>query len=232
MSQAEHTSRITDEPSAHTEPRSTATEHATMADQRAGKWHIPMTEEISQQISTNLDKVHAYNQLAPSEREARTALLKEILNPASGECVVQQPFMVEYGINTTIGQGSFLNFGATILDTAEVRIGERVLIGPNCQLITVGHPVDSVEMRAAWWEIAKPITIEQDVWLGAGVTVLPGVTIGEGAVVGSGAVVSRDIPPRTLALGVPAKVVRALDEQRAQEELAQLGDVPLHPQQG
>lgn len=196
--------------------------NATLAAQRAGKWHVVVGEEIPGQIASTLDKVHEYNQIKPSDRAARAELMASILNPASGKCLIQQPFMIEYGINTTIGEGSFINFGATILDTAEVRIGSGVLIGPNCQIITVSHPIDSVEMRAGGWEIAQPVTIEDNVWLGAGVTVLPGVTIGEGAVIGSGAVVTKDVPARHLALGVPVKVVRPLDDERAEAEIAQL----------
>ena len=100
--------------------------------------------------------------------------------------------MIEYGVNTTIGPNTFINFGVTILDTTTVTIGEWVQIGPNCNLITVTHPVDDYEMRREGWEIAHPITIGNGVWLGASVTVLPGVTIGDNAVIGAGSVVTKD----------------------------------------
>ncbi|MDO4631391.1 MAG: sugar O-acetyltransferase [Corynebacterium sp.] len=195
---------------------------------RAGKWHIPTLDGCLQQAAANIDKVHEYNKLRPSDMESRDRMLREILNPNSGWCMIQQPMMIEYGINTTIGEGTFINFGVTILDTAEVTIEENVQIGPNCQIITVGHPVDDYEMRRDHWEIAHPVVLEESVWLGAGVIVLPGVTIGKCAVVGAGSVVTKDVPPFAIVRGVPARVVRYADpEQYERSELPD--DVTVTP---
>ena len=112
----------------------------------------------------------------------------------------------------TIGKDVFINFGATILAQAPVTLGDRVMIGPNCSLITVGHPVNDHEMRAEGWEIAKPISVGRNTWFGANVTVLPGVTIGEDCVVGANTLVTTDIPDRSLVLGQPGRVVRTLED--------------------
>ena len=179
-----------------------------------GVWHIPG----SGQTTITIDLVHEYNKITPSDRGALDRLLRRIIHPASGPCRVQPPMMIEYGVNTTIGPNTFINFGVTILDTTTVTIGEWVQIGPNCNLITVTHPVDDYEMRREGWEIAHPITIGNGVWLGANFTVLPGVTIGDNAVIGAGSVVTKDIPANAIAMGVPARVTRFVDPQRSERD--------------
>jgi maltose O-acetyltransferase len=116
---------------------------------------------------------------------------------------------MDYGYQTTIGPRTFINFNAVIADVGRVTIGADVQIGPNVQLLTPTHPLDP-EIRRSGLEAAEPITIEDNVWLGGGVIVLPGVTIGHDTVVGAGAVVTRDLPPGVLAVGNPARVVRSL----------------------
>ena len=113
---------------------------------------------------------------------------------------------MDYGYQTSIGAGTFINSGAVILDVGRVTIGADVQIGPNVQLLTPTHPLDP-EQRRSGAEAAEPITIGDNVWLGGGVIVCPGVTIGQDTVVGAGAVVTRDLPPGVLAVGNPARVV-------------------------
>lgn len=100
-----------------------------------GVWHIPG----SGQTTITIDLVHEYNKITPSDRDALDRLLRRIIHPASGPCRVQPPMMIEYGVNTTIGANTFINFGVTILDTTTVTIGEWVQIGPNCKP-DYGHP--------------------------------------------------------------------------------------------
>jgi maltose O-acetyltransferase len=104
----------------------------------------------------------------------------------------------------------FVNFGAVILDPAEVTIGDGAQLAPNVQLLTADHPRDP-ETRASLLELGRPIHIGANAWLGGGAIVLPGVTIGADAVVGAGSVVTRDVPPRAIAVGNPCRVVRTLD---------------------
>ncbi len=139
----------------------------------------------------------------------RTALIGSVLGELGAESVIQAPFTCEFGLPIRIGRKCFLNSGIIVLDGGGVTIGDHVLIGPSTQLYTVGHPLDHLRRRE--WEVSfAPITIEDDVWLGGGVIVQPGVRIGARTVVGSGSVVTADLPPDSLAMGAPARVVRAL----------------------
>ncbi|AKE40301.1 maltose O-acetyltransferase [Corynebacterium kutscheri] len=201
--------------------------YSSLQDQREEKWHLPFAPEISEVTARTAELVYDYNHLRPSATKEKQALLSKILAPGSGSCIIKQPMTIEYGVNTYIGEGVFINYGVTILDTAAVHISNRAMIGPNCQFITVTHPVDDTEMRDGGWEIAHPIHIGVGVWLGAGVTVLPGVSIGDYAVIGAGSVVTKDIPAHTIAVGNPARVVRSPQEDRF--ERSQLPpEVPVH----
>jgi len=139
----------------------------------------------------------------------RAATLLELLGEVGDGVVIKPPLFMDYGDQTTIGAGTFINSGAVILDVGRVTIGADVQIGPNVQILTPTHPLEP-ELRRSGAEAAEPITIGDNVWLGGGVIVCPGVTIGRDTVVGAGSVVTRDLPPGVLAVGNPARVVRAL----------------------
>ena len=144
-----------------------------------------------------------------ADDKRRRDLLVELLGSVGEDVHLRPPLRVDYGYGLHIGARTFANFGLVALDVAEIRIGQDVQIGPNVQLLTPTHPVEA-EPRRAKWESAAPITIGDNVWLGGGVIVCPGVTIGENTVVGAGAVVTRDLPADVVAVGNPARVVRAL----------------------
>ncbi|AIU29500.1 Maltose O-acetyltransferase [Corynebacterium ulcerans] len=186
--------------------------HSTLNDLRRQKWHLPVSAEIREQTERTAELVYDYNHTRPSDSKRLKQLLMHILSPQSEDCTIKQPMTIEYGCNTTVGKDAFINYNVTILDTAEVTIGAHAMIGPNCQLVTVTHPVDDAEMRAGGWEIAHPIAIGDHAWLGAGVIVLPGVSIGQHAVIGAGSIVSKDIPDYAIAMGQPARVVRMPSE--------------------
>jgi acetyltransferase-like isoleucine patch superfamily enzyme len=117
---------------------------------------------------------------------------------------IEQPFYCDYGYNIEIGENFYTNHNVVILDCAKVTFGDNVFVAPNCGFYTAGHPLDA-ETRNKGLENAKPITIGNNVWLGAGCSVLPGVTIGDNAVIGAGSVVTKDIPAHVLALGILVK---------------------------
>ena len=122
------------------------------------------------------------------------------------------PFWCDYGYHISVGDFFYGNHNLIITDGAPVTFGDHVFIGPNCCFSTAGHPLD-VAQRNAGLEYAKPITIGNNVWIGAGVQVLPGVTIGDNAVIGAGSVVTKDIPAGMLAVGVPCRPVRQIAEK-------------------
>ncbi|MGI5214187.1 sugar O-acetyltransferase [Plantactinospora sp. CA-290183] len=153
--------------------------------------------------------VQRYNTTDAAEPERHDALLRELLGTVGTQVVVRPPFYCDYGSQIRIGDRSYLNFNAVLLDVAPIEIGADVQIGPNVQLLTPHHPLEP-EPRRAKWEAARPISIGDNAWLGGGVIVLGGVTIGADTVVGAGSVVTRDLPPGVLALGNPARTRRRL----------------------
>ncbi|WHQ37029.1 sugar O-acetyltransferase [Spiroplasma sp. SV19] len=114
---------------------------------------------------------------------------------------------LDYGKNLELGKNSFINFGCSFLDRGGITIGDNVLIGPNCNIMTTNHPI-AVDLRKA--TISKKITIENNVWLGANVTVTPCVTIGENSIIAAGSVVTKNIPKDVIAGGTPAKIIKKL----------------------
>ena len=118
------------------------------------------------------------------------------------------PFHTDCGLNTSIGERTFINMGCTFQDWGGITIGSDCLIGHNCTICTVNH--DKHPDRRGDM-VCAPVAIGDKVWIGANVTILPGVTVGRGAIIAAGAVVTRDVPPHTIAGGVPARTIRHLD---------------------
>lgn len=150
-----------------------------------------------------------YNELRPKDIAGRNALLRKILGAAGDGLLVEQPFYCDYGYNIRVGKNFFANFNLVILDEAPVTFGDNVFVAPNCGFYTAGHPVDAGE-RNIGLEYARPITVGDDVWIGAGVSVLPGVSIGSNCVIGAGSVVTRDIPSNSIAVGNPCRVIKTI----------------------
>lgn len=159
-------------------------------------------------------KLFEFNTASPVEKGLRRSVLNGLFGSIGQNVVIESPFYCDYGFNIDVGENSFINVNCVILDGARVTIGRNVFIAPNVGIYTAGHPLD-VERRNKGLEYALPITIEDDVWIGAGVHIMPGVTIGSGSVIGGGAIVIKDIPPMSLAVGNPARVVRQITDADA-----------------
>lgn len=189
------------------------TDYDIFAEFRSGKWMYANAAdypEVAARLEAAADRCHDYNSLRPSQKAEREALLRGLLGSVGRRFTIHPPFRCDMGCNIHIGENFMANFNLTVLDDAEVRIGDNVLIGPNCTLITVTHALDADERNRGLMQ-GLPVTIGNDVWLAAGVTVLPGVTIGDGAVVGAGSVVTRDVEPGTVVAGVPARFIRRIE---------------------
>lgn len=117
------------------------------------------------------------------------------------------PFYTDCGKNIKIGKRVFINSGCKFQDQGGITIGDDVLVGHNCVIATLNHVMDP-ERRADM--VPAPVKIEDKVWIGANVTILQGVTIGEGAVIAAGAVVNKDVPPRAVVGGIPARVIKKI----------------------
>jgi maltose O-acetyltransferase len=148
-----------------------------------------------------------FNATRATDVDERRRILTDLLGELGEGTVIRPPLFMDYGYQTSVGSGTFINFNCVILDVGRVRIGADVQIGPNVQILTPTHPIDP-EQRRSGLEAAKPITIEDNVWLGGGAIVLAGVTIGRDTVVGAAAVVTKDLPPGVVAVGNPARVIR------------------------
>ena len=147
---------------------------------------------------------------AELDEDRRIEMLRELFAELGADSFVEAPFHCDYGANVRMGSECFLNFNVVILDCAAVTIGDRAQIGPGVQLLAADHPRDPGE-RARKVELAKPVSIGADTWIGAGAIVCPGVSIGDGSIIGAGAIVTRDIPAGVVAAGNPCRVLRALE---------------------
>jgi maltose O-acetyltransferase len=152
--------------------------------------------------------------------EGRVPLLAQLLGDAADGVWIESPFFCDYGENIYLGKDTFINMNCVFLDSAEIRVGEDGLIGPNVQLYTVFHPLLAAERimpgwtpamrRAKYRTRARPIQIGSKVWIGGGTIVMPGVTIGDNSTIGAGSIVTQDIPSNVLAFGQPCRVRQQL----------------------
>jgi len=141
----------------------------------------------------------------------RQAILQQLLGAIGQGSLIEPPFYCVYGQNIHLGDHVYLNVQCTILDCNEVHIGHHVMIGPNVQIYTAAHDLRAAA-RIQGWEVARPVVIEDNVWIGGGAILLPGVTIGRNAVVGAGAVVTRSVAANTVVAGNPARVLREIEQ--------------------
>lgn len=150
-----------------------------------------------------------FNQSTEEELAEREALLRELFGSAGARLEIEPPFRCDYGTHIHVGDGFYMNFGGVILDCAEVRIGKNVLCGPGVHIYAATHPLEAAE-RVKGPELARPVAIGDNVWLGGGTIICPGVTIGDNTTIGAGSVVARDVPANVFAAGNPCRVVREL----------------------
>ncbi len=177
----------------------------------AGQWYnANFDEQLAKERAVVKDLCLQLNTTNMQDLTRRRRILREILPHVDADAVeILSPFMVDYGYNIYLGAGTFLNHNVCLIDCAQIRLGKKVFVGPNCGFYTAIHPFDIVK-RAEGLEIAKPIVVGDDVWIGGDVTILPGVTIGCGSVIGAKSLVTKDIPENVLAFGNPARVVKRI----------------------
>jgi maltose O-acetyltransferase len=173
-----------------------------------GEWYLD-DEELQQRRRECWAQLDLFNGALADDDVTRDRALRRVVGTLGPGVVVMPRFQCSYGHNISLGPGVFVNANAFFMDDAPIALGESVRIGPGAQLMTALHPVDEHQRRREGWERAAPITIHDNAWLGAAVTVGPGVTIGRNAVIGAGSVVLSDIPDHVVAVGSPARVIRA-----------------------
>lgn len=165
--------------------------------------------ELILRLEQTRERIGEFNSLRPAQITEQKAILNGLLGAHGENFHFNQPFRCDYGCNIFIGENFFANFNLTILDEAEVRIGDNCFIGPNVSIYTACHPLDA-ERRNACVEWAEPVTIGNNVWIGGSATILPGVSIGDNVVVGAGAVVTKSFPDNVVLGGNPAKVIKRI----------------------
>lgn len=150
--------------------------------------------------------VYEHNSLDPYRRGAAAPLLAALFASVGEGVFIEAPFHCAYGFNIRLGDGVYINAGCTILDSGAVKIGPRTLLGPAVQIYCAEHHKDPA-LRAQGQEIARPVDIGCDVWIGGAAIILPGVTIEDGAIVGAGSVVTRSVRAGCMVVGHPARQV-------------------------
>lgn len=177
---------------------------------KAGLEYCYDDEEVDAIKQNAIKNCRIYNEIDDADRQKQYDFLCKMLGSVGENVWIAKTFSCDNGKNIFIGNNFTGNFNLTILDVKEVYIGDNVMIGPNSTITTVGHPITPKGRREHLAQ-GSEITIGNDVWLGANVTILPGVTIGNNVVIGAGAVVNKDIPDNSLAVGVPARVIKEIE---------------------
>ena len=169
--------------------------------------HSPEFQAMSERVLRATELTSRLNVLPFDDEAGKAALFEQLLGrPLPERVTIYPPFFTDHGLRLELAERVFVNQNCTFLDYAGIRLAERVMVGPKVTFITVGHPVDTEERRG--WLTGGPIDVAENVWIGAGATILPGVSIGRDAVIAAGAVVAEDVPAATLVAGPKAAVLR------------------------
>ena len=178
----------------------------------AGLLYHPGDAEILSYQMKCLDRLFMFNQIPPSRQEEKTAMLREMFAEIGENCYIETPLRANFGgAHVHFGKSVYANFNLTLVDDADIYVGDNVMFGPNVTVITASHPI-LPELRKKEYQFNRPVHIGRNCWIGAGAIILPGVTVGENTVVGAGSVVTKDLPQDVVAVGNPARVLRKIDE--------------------
>lgn len=186
----------------------------------AGKLYNAASKDIEKQHAQGLIGCDRFNRIPVWRKRKKQRALEKLIPSAKGrEFTVFAPFYCEYGRNIQVGKECFVNYHGVFLDVAPIILGDGVWIGANVTLATPMHPFIAEERLNADYpdgrhdlEYSAPIVIKDGCWICSSATICGGVTIGENSIVAAGAVVTRDVPPNSIVAGVPAKVLRPIDE--------------------
>lgn len=191
-------------------------EHLTEKERmNAGYPYAPGDEQLNNERTRARKLIKKYNALEVDDSKGRQEILDELLNPAclGKKLYIEAPFRVDYGYNLTFGNNLQVNFDCVFLDCAPITIGENCLMAPGVHIYAATHPLNPKYRKDdnEYYELAFPVKIGDNVWIGGKAIICPGVTIGDNVVVGAGAVVTKDVPSNVVVAGNPAKIIRNMD---------------------
>ncbi|MCL6749809.1 sugar O-acetyltransferase [Nostoc sp. CCCryo 231-06] len=175
----------------------------------AGELYLSQDPELTAEKKAASRLLRKYNSTTEEQQDQRQQILQELFGKLGQEVSIMPPFHCDYGSNIFAGDKLFMNYGCVILDCNTVHIGENVLFAPYVQIYTAYHPTEP-EIRLSGRELAAPINIGNNVWIGGSAIICPGVTIGDNTTIGAGSVVVKDIPENVVAAGNPCRVIRYL----------------------
>ncbi len=187
----------------------------------SGKLYNSSSKDLFKQHALGLTRCDRFNRIPLWRIASKQLALMRLIPSAKGNSLaVFAPFYCEYGVNIHVGKGCFVNYNCTFLDVSPITLKDNVWLGANVTLATPNHPFLPEERLPADYpdghhdlEYSAPITIEENCWICSSATICGGVTVGKNSIVAAGAVVTRDVPPNSIVAGVPAKVVREIDEE-------------------
>ena len=178
-----------------------------------GRLYDPADGAIMREQTARAHYLKEYNALGQGDEARMRELMKQMFAEVGENCYIQPPFYANWaGEHVHLGSNVYANFNLTLVDDGHIYIGDKTMIAPNVTITTATHPVlPALRERGIQYNV--DVHIGKNVWIGAGVIILPGVTIGDNAVIGAGAVVTRDIPANVVAFGVPCRVMRPIGER-------------------
>ena len=183
----------------------------------AGDLYQAFDEELLRERNQAKQLCFELNQTSPLETEQRKSIARRLIPTADETTWIESPFHCDYGYNMAIGRNFYVNHGVTILDCNRIRIGHNCLIAPHVCISAAAHPV-SATSRSRGDEYTAPISIGDNCWIGANATICPGIEIGDNVVIGAGAVVTKSVPDNVVIGGVPARILRRLDNEGNSQE--------------
>jgi maltose O-acetyltransferase len=179
----------------------------------AGELYLASDPELATEHLGACRLIRLYNATTEYELERRVQILRELFGRVGANPSITPTFYCDYGRNIYAGDNLYMNYGCVVLDCNTVHLGDNLLCGPYVQIYTAYHPVDP-SLRKTGKELAAPVKIGDNVWIGGGAIVCPGVTIGDNTTIGAGSVVVKSIPASVVAAGNPCRVLRELTEQQ------------------
>lgn len=178
-----------------------------------GLIYDPMDEEILKMQFPYQDKLWEFNQLKPSDIAKKQQYMHEVFAECGDNCYIELPLRANWGgHHLHLGNGIYINSNLTIVDDGHIYIKDKVMIGPNVTIATANHPIEP-ELRLKGLQYNKDVHIDENVWIGAGVIIVPGIHIGKNSVIGAGSIVTKDIPENVVAVGNPCRILREISEK-------------------